>query len=149
MLDYDRTELEKLLNQIGDSSIISRIILTGYIKNTDLPAIYSLCKVSLYPSLRESFGIPLLEAMACGAPVITSNTSSMPEIAGDAAVIIDPFKPEDITSAMVNLTTNESLKKEVVRKGIEQSSKFSWRSMAENVLTIYKEIYARIYSPQK
>jgi glycosyltransferase involved in cell wall biosynthesis len=149
MLDYNRTELEKLLIQIGDISIIDRIILTGYIKNTDLPAIYSLCTVSLYPSLRESFGIPLLEAMACGAPVITSNTSSMPEIAGDAAVIIDPFKTEEITAAMVNLTTNESLKKELVRKGIEQASKFSWRSMAENVLTIYEEIYAQKHSPLK
>lgn len=141
MLDFDRTELEKLLDQIGDRSLIDRIILTGYVKNTDLPAIYSQCTLFLYPSLRESFGIPLLEAMACGVPVITSNTSSMPEIAGDAAIMIDPFKPEEITTAMIRLTSNESLRNELVKKGIPQAAKFSWRSMAEHVLEIYHEVH--------
>ena len=140
MLDYDQNELTKLLDQIGDRSLIDKIILTGYIKNTDLPAIYSQCSLFLYPSLRESFGIPLLEAMACGVPVITSNTSSMPEIAGDAAFIIDPFKPEEITSAMLTLMDNEPLRKEMVMKGIPQAEKFSWKSMAEHVLKIYQEI---------
>jgi len=143
MLDYDRKELEKLLDQIGNPSLISRIILTGYVKNSDLPAIYSQCTVFLYPSLRESFGIPLLEAMACGVPVITSNTSSMPEVAGDAAYIIDPFKPEEITAAMVRLTGNKTLRDDLVKKGIPQAEKFSWRSMAENVLGIYNEIYSK------
>jgi glycosyltransferase involved in cell wall biosynthesis len=141
MLDYDRAELEKLLDQIGDRSLIDRIILTGYVKNTDLPAIYSQCTLFLYPSLRESFGIPLLEAMACGVPVITSNTSSMPEIAGDAAFIIDPFKPEEITAAMIKLTNDISLRSNLVRKGIPQAAKFSWRAMAEHVLAIYQEIH--------
>jgi glycosyltransferase involved in cell wall biosynthesis len=140
MLDYNRSELEKLLEQIGDSSLISKIILTGYVKNTDLPAIYSQCELFLYPSLRESFGIPLLEAMACGVPVITSNTSSMPEIAGDAAYIIDPYKPEEITAAMVKLTDDDTLRKELVGKGIYQSAKFTWQSMAKNVLAIYSEV---------
>jgi len=143
MLDFDRGELDKILDQISDRSLIDRIILTGYVTNTDLPAIYSQCTLFLYPSLRESFGIPLLEAMACGVPVITSNTSSMPEIAGDAAFIIDPFKPEEITAAMVKLTSDEKLKKEMVIKGIPQAAKFSWRSMAEQVLAIYQEIYNR------
>ena len=84
MLDYDLAELEKLLTEIGDKSLINRIILTGYVTNTDLPAIYSQCEVFLYPSLRESFGIPMLEAMACGVPVIASNQTSLPEIIGDA-----------------------------------------------------------------
>lgn len=141
MLDYDRAELEKLLDQIGDRSLADRIILTGYVKNTDLPAIYSLCTLFLYPSLRESFGIPLLEAMACGVPVITSNTSSMPEIAGDAALIVDPFKPEEITEAMIKLTTGETVRNDLVRKGIPQAAKFSWRAMAEHVLSIYQEIH--------
>ncbi len=140
MIDFDRTELEKLLDQIGDPSLIDRIILTGYVKNTDLPAIYSQCTLFLYPSLRESFGIPLLEAMACGVPVITSNTSSMPEIAGNAAFIIDPFRPEEITAAMISLNNDETLRNELVKKGILQASKFSWRSMAECVLSIYQEI---------
>lgn len=140
MLDYDRDELEKLLIEINDRSLINNILLTGYVTNTDLPAIYSLCEVFLYPSLRESFGIPMLEAMACGVPVITSNTSSMPEIAGDAAMIIDPFKPEQITDALMQITTNKSLKNKLIEKGLQQSAKFSWNAMAKDVLEIYNQI---------
>jgi glycosyltransferase involved in cell wall biosynthesis len=140
MLDYDRTELEKLLADIGHSDILSRIILTGYVVNTDLPAIYSQCDVFLYPSLRESFGIPILEAMACGVPVITSNTSSMPEIAGDAACIIDPFKPDEITAAIRKLLSDEDYKSQLIQRGLKQAAKFSWKSMAEEVLRLYEEI---------
>ena len=140
MLDYDQNELKKILSEIGAPELIGRIHLTGYVVNTDLPAIYSQCGVFLYPSLRESFGIPILEAMGCGVPVITSNTSSMPEIAGDAALIIDPYKPEEITAAMIRLTTEESLRNSKVKLGYEQAALFSWKAMAENVLKIYQEI---------
>ena len=146
MLDYDRNELDKLLDEIGNKSLINRIVLTGYVVNTDLPAIYCQCKVFLYPSLRESFGIPMLEAMACGVPVITSNTSSMPEIAGDAALIIDPFKPEEITNALVDLTSNDSLRNDLIEKGLVQAARFSWRQMAEDVKEIYRAVYKEINS---
>jgi glycosyltransferase involved in cell wall biosynthesis len=144
MLDYHRAELERLLIQIGDPSLIERIILTGYVKNTDLPAIYTQCSLFLYPSLRESFGIPILEAMACKVPVITSNTSSMPEISGDAAFFVDPFNPVEITAAMIKLTNDPVLKDNLINKGSFRAAKFSWRSMAEQVQTIYKEIYFEI-----
>lgn len=140
MLDYDLKELEKILFELGDPELISRIHLTGYVVNTDLPAIYSQCAVFLYPSLRESFGIPILEAMGCGVPVITSNTSSMPEIAGDAALIIDPYKPETITAAIIQLTTDEMLRSRKIELGYKRAALFSWRAMAENCLKIYREI---------
>jgi len=140
MLDYDQNELKKILSEIGAPELIGRIHLTGYVVNTDLPAIYSQCGVFLYPSLRESFGIPILEAMGCGVPVITSNTSSMPEIAGDAALIIDPYKPEEITAAMIQLTTDNTLRVSNIKLGFEQAALFSWKAMAENVLKIYQEI---------
>jgi glycosyltransferase involved in cell wall biosynthesis len=140
MLDYDRSELEKLLDEIGDKNLIDRIVLTGYVINTDLPAIYCQSKVFLYPSLRESFGIPMLEAMACGVPVITSNTSSMPEVAGVAAYIIDPFKPEEITSAIIKLVNDEDLRTRLITEGLVQAAKFSWKAMAQRVLEIYSEI---------
>ena len=140
MLDYDRVELEKLLAEINDPTLIERIVLTGYVVNTDLPSIYGQCEVFLYPSLRESFGIPMLEAMACGVPVITSNTSSMPEVAGDAALIINPFKPEEITDALISLTSDNALKKQFITKGFAQAAMFSWKAMAENVLRIYGEM---------
>jgi len=143
MLDYDAVELEKLVAEIGDPGLREHIVLTGYVANTDLPAIYSLCELFLYTSLRESFGIPMLEAMACGAPVITSNTSSMPEVAGDAALLVDPFKPEEITAAMIRITTLKVLREALVVKGFAQAAKFSWKAMAENVLKLYQEIGAK------
>ena len=140
MLDYDRTELEKLVSEIGDPELVKRIVLTGYVVNTELPGIYAQCDLFLYPSLRESFGIPMLEAMGCGAPVITSNTSSMPEVAGNAALIIDPYKPEEITAAMIRLLADDELRNDLISRGFEQAAKFSWKAMAEQFLEIYREL---------
>ncbi len=140
MLDYDRNELEKILNEIGDKGLIDKIVLTGYVVNTDLPVIYSLSSIFLYPSLRESFGIPMLEAMACGVPVITSNTSSMPEVSGGAAHIIDPFKPEEITEGIIKILNDESYCEELKKKGLSRSKMFSWKNMAKEVLGLYNEI---------
>jgi glycosyltransferase involved in cell wall biosynthesis len=142
MLDYDHYELEQLLEEIGDTELIHRIILTGYVVNSDLPSIYCQSEVFLYPSLRESFGIPMLEAMACGVPVITSNTSSMPEVASNAALLTDPYRPAEITAAMIRLTTDKKLKADLVQKGFEQAAKFSWKAMAVNVQRIYNELGA-------
>lgn len=140
MLDYEREALNALLHEIGDKSLIEHIHLTGYVVNTDLPAIYSQCNHFLYPSLRESFGIPMLEAMRCGTPVITSNTSSMPEVSGGAAMIVDPYKPEEITQAMKKLVADEKLRKKLITDGHTQAAKFSWINMAREVLNLYKEI---------
>ncbi len=140
MIDYDKNELEKILLEIGDPSLIEKIVLTGYINNQDLPAIYSQCSLFLYPSLRESFGIPIIEAMASGAPVITSQTSSMPEVSGDAAALINPFKTEEITEAMNGIYQNTALRQQMVDAGIQQAAKFSWKAMAEDVLEIYNQV---------
>ncbi len=142
MLDYDHYELEQLLEEIGDTELIHRIILTGYVVNSDLPSIYCQSEVFLYPSLRESFGIPMLEAMACGVPVITSNTSSMPEVAGDAALLINPFKTGEITAAMIQATTDANLRAALIEKGFAQAAKFSWKAMAVNVQRIYNKLGA-------
>lgn len=143
MPDYEETELMRLLNDIEAKEIRSLIHLTGYIKNTDLPAIISQCEIFLYPSLRESFGIPILEGMACGVPVITSNTSSMPEIAGDsgAALIIDPFKPEEITQAICKIIEDTTLAGQFRKNGVLRAKDFSWKKMAVKVLGLYKEVY--------
>lgn len=137
MIDFDTNELKKLLQSIGDTQLINQIHVTGYVNNKDLPAIYSQCLLFLYPSLRESFGIPIVEAMACGAPLITSDTSSMPEVGGDAALLADPFKPATITEAMHKVTNNEQLREGMRKKGFIQSAKFSWKIMAAAVLQIY------------
>jgi len=142
MPDYESKALVQLLEEIGDAGLMNRILLPGYVANTDLPAIYSQCSIFLYPSLRESFGIPLLEAMSCGAPVITSSTSSMPEVAGKAALFVDPFKTEEITGAMKELSVNRDLRDKLIAEGYLRAAKFSWRSMAEKVLQVYREVAA-------
>jgi glycosyltransferase involved in cell wall biosynthesis len=141
MPDYDRDELASILNSIGNKNLIDNIILTGYIKNTDLPSLYSLCEIFLYPSIRESFGLPILEAMRCGAPVITSDTSSLPEISGGAAVTINPLSHEEITIAMEEIIRNVSFKRNLRMKGFRQTFNFSWRRMAEEVFEIYNVAY--------
>lgn len=139
MPDYPADALDSMLHEIGSPTLRERILLTGYIVNTDLPGIFSLCSAFLYPSLRESFGIPILEGMACGAPVITSNTSSMPEIAGDAALLVDPFRPDEIAGAIRKLMENEALRGELARKGLQQAERFSWGRMAEQVHALYQK----------
>jgi glycosyltransferase involved in cell wall biosynthesis len=144
MLDYEENALKAILNDIGSPETRNDIHLTGYVVNTDLPAIINQCKVFLYPSLRESFGIPILEGMACGVPVITSNTSSMPEIAGNAAAIVDPFKPDEILAAIERILADEKFRNELCEKGIERAKLFSWRNMAVKYLELYEEVYAEI-----
>ena len=140
MLDYEENALMQVLSDIGHTAIRNDIVMTGYVPNAVLPAIINQCKVFLYPSLRESFGIPILEGMACGVPVITSNTSSMPEIAGDAALLVDPSKPEQIAEAINRILNDDKLRTELCDKGIKQAAGFSWKIMAENYLKLYKEI---------
>lgn len=141
MLDYGKAYLDNLLADIGDKDLINYIQLCGYIKNTDLPAIYNLCELFLYPSMRESFGIPILEAMRCGSPIITSNTSSMPEISGGLAHIVDPTKPEEITAGIIKIMSDSDYKATLIKDGFEQAKKFSWEIMAREVLELYKDIY--------
>ncbi|WP_350284727.1 glycosyltransferase family 1 protein [uncultured Croceitalea sp.] len=141
MLDYDEVELQRILTAIGHPELRELIQLLGYVPNDQLPAIISQCTIFLYPSLRESFGIPILEGMACGVPVITSNTSSMPEVAGEgAALIIDPFNPKEIANAMETLVEDRMLAALLAEKGIERAKHFSWKLMAENVLALYQEV---------
>ncbi len=144
MLDYDETALKATLKDIGHPELRNDIHLTGYVPNIDLPAIISQARVFLYPSLRESFGIPILEGMACGVPVITANTSSMPEVAGGAALLVNPSNPEAITAAIQRLINNDVLYAELQKKGVERARQFSWEEMAKEVLKIYESVFTSI-----
>lgn len=142
MPDYPEDALLSMLKELGCPGLRKHILLTGYIVNTDLPGIISQSQIFLYPSLRESFGIPILEGMACGIPVITSKTTSMPEIAGDAALLVDPDNTEEISGAIYALLTYESLYRELSRKGPERAAQFSWENMAHKVLQHYNALSA-------
>lgn len=138
MIDIDRLYIRKILRQINHPEIEKHIIIADYIPNHELPSIYTMATLFLYPSLRESFGIPLLEAMACGTPVITSNTSSMPEISGDAAVLIDPFNPFEMAEAIIRLCTDSALREKLISKGFEQVKKFRWAENASKTQAVYR-----------
>jgi len=120
------------------------IIFTGFVQEEDLPGIYNLADVFVYPSLYEGFGLPVLEAMACGTPVITSNTSSLPEVVGDAGILVDPSNIEELTDAIFRVISNLSLKEEMRKKATEQAKKFSIEKMAKETISIYKEIFDEI-----
>jgi glycosyltransferase involved in cell wall biosynthesis len=118
------------------------VILTGYVADEDLPALYRAARAFVYPSLFEGFGLPPLEAMACGTPVVTSDVSSLPEITGDAALLIDPNDERALASALIEVVNNDRLRAELREKGIAQAMKFTWRDAAEKTLRLYQEAYA-------
>lgn len=140
IVDMNDATIDDILEENQLKSLKKHLIIPGYISNKDLPAIYSGAKVFLYTSLRESFGIPILEAMACGTPVITSNTSSMPEVAGNAALLIDPTKEEEISKELIKLLNDNDLRSSLIEKGFERVKSFSWKNTALNTLEIYKRI---------
>lgn len=139
--DYTAERLEAMLQAIGLPELRQHVLLPGYIPQQQLAVVYALAQFFLYPSLRESFGLPILEAMACGTPVITSNTSSMPEVAGDAALLIDPTKPEELANAMFALQSDPDLRQHYAMRGLARAGQFTWRTMAEKVLRIYESVY--------
>lgn len=123
----------------GNEQLIKKnIIVLDHIAFDELPYVYNLASLFLYPSLRESFGMPIIEAMACGVPVITSNTSSMPEVAGGAAYLIDPAKPLEISEAISKIQEDSSLRAKMIGTGINRANYFSWKRTAEQVLSTYK-----------
>ena len=140
MADIDRQYLNDIITRNNLENIREMIVMPGYIVNTDLPYIYHSAFAFLYTSLRESFGIPLLEAMACGTPVITSNTSSMPEIGGQDAILVNPEKPEEIASKMLLLEKDEAYYNQQVDYGKERARLFSWHKTAEQLLRLYESV---------
>ena len=143
MADLDHDYLDGIIERNHIENIRKNVVMPGYIVNQDLPDIYNSAFAFLYTSLRESFGIPLLEAMACGTPVITSNTSSMPEIGGPNAILINPENPEEIAEMMLKLENEDIFYRKQEQVGLERAKLFSWRHTAEQLLEVYDHVYKR------
>lgn len=138
--DLKEEAIDSILQAEQITSIKPFLSFPGYIPNTDLAALYNGAYAFLYPSLRESFGIPMLEAMACGTPIIAGNTSAMPEVAGEGALLADPFSVEDIAQKLLLLEQDEALYHQQVEYGLKRVSQFSWQKSAESLLHIYTHI---------
>ena len=127
-------------SMVVQSACRDDVIFTDFIDDDELVLLYNCAAAFLYPSLYEGFGLPPLEAMACGVPVISSDTTSIPEIVGDAAILIDPTDREQLRKALLNLINNKSLAERLISRGFRRARKFSWRKMAEETLNIYESL---------
>ncbi len=129
----------KIFDEIGHASTLKRrIIVTGYVHDDDLTALYSGAMMFVYPSFYEGFGLPPLEAMQCGVPVITSNTSSLPEVVGNAGIMVDPTDGAALSQAMLDIFSQPSLRESLSGKSLERASHFSWKKCAELTVEAYR-----------
>jgi glycosyltransferase involved in cell wall biosynthesis len=125
----------RVVRQLG---IERRVRFQGYVEPDDLPAWYAAATIMALPSHYEGFGLPVVEAMACGTPVVTSTSSSLPEVAGDAAVLVDPASPRDIARGILLLAEDEARRRELARRGIERAGVYSWERAAGETYEVYR-----------
>lgn len=123
---------------IRELGLEESVIFPGFVDDADLPELYRGAELFVYPSLHEGFGLPILEAMGCGVPVICSGTSSMPEVAGDAALLVDPHDPQGIAEAMARLLRDAGLRSSLREKGLRRARGFTWQAAAQSTLDLYR-----------
>jgi glycosyltransferase involved in cell wall biosynthesis len=133
-----KKHFEKVLS---DLELVNHVVLPGNVSNDDLVLLYNGACVFAFPSLYEGFGLPALEAMACGTAVIASNTSSIQEVVGGAGLYVDPCKIDEIAVAMRKVIMDSQLREKMVARGIERAKLFSWKKMAKDTLTLYHDLY--------
>lgn len=141
--DYPKSAIEKILKKLNRPGLISHFHAPGYIPSSEMPLLYNCSTLFLYPSLRESFGLPVLEAMACGTPVITSNIPALREIAGDAAIFVDPNKPSEIAVQISFVLNNTEQAASLIRSGLQRVRSFTWENSVKGLLRIYESIAGR------
>jgi len=139
--DLKEEYIDVLLQQEGITGIKKHLYYPGYISNKDLATLYNAAFAFLYPSLRESFGIPMLEAMACGTPIVTSNVSAMPEVAGKGAILVNPQEPQEIADALLRLEDDATFYQQQVAYSLEHVKSFSWQHTAQEYVNIYQSIH--------
>jgi len=116
---------------------------TGYVPDKDLPVLYSAADLFVFPSLYEGFGLPVLEAMACGTPVVTSNSTSLPEVAGEAALLVDPYDVEAIAEAMMRVLSDPELAADLRQRGLARAKQFTWEKTARETIKVYERVLGR------
>jgi glycosyltransferase involved in cell wall biosynthesis len=135
-----RWDYEKDVAQIDALGLTDRVTFLGVVPLEDLVAIYNLAKCFVFPSLYESFGLAMVEAMACGCPVVASNTGALPEIAGDAATYCDPLSPDDIGRAIWTVVSDPELQSSYAAKGVQRAGEFTWERTARETLEVFRQL---------
>jgi glycosyltransferase involved in cell wall biosynthesis len=130
---------EEIFAEVRRLDLTERVVLTGYVPDAHLGGLLSGALAFVFPSLYEGFGLPVLEAMACGTPVVCSDVSSLPEIAGDAALLVDPLDAEDLAQALYQIAVDERLRRTLVARGLQQVQLFSWRRCAQETLQVLED----------
>ena len=133
-------KVDKILDVMRNSKFTNDIIFTSCITNEDKAAVYTLATLFVYPSFFEGFGIPVLEAMRCGVPVVTSNCSSLPEVVDEGGIMIDPDRPEELLSVMKEILLNRDFHSELSSRALKQSIRFNWKTSARQTLAIFEKI---------
>jgi len=131
---------EAVFRRVEELGLEGQVVFTGYVAEEDLPALFSGARLFVFPSLYEGFGLPVLEAMACGTPVVCSNASSLPEVAGDAALLFDPLDVEGMAAAMERILGDERLRTELVERGLKRARGFSWEKCAQETLAVLESV---------
>jgi glycosyltransferase involved in cell wall biosynthesis len=134
---------QSTLDHVRKTGMESHVDFLDFVPDEDLTTLFSACDAFVFPSLYEGFGLPPLEAMACGAPVVSSNASSLPEVVGDAALLVDPKDVGNIVAAVERVVTDRVLRDQLCAKGIAQAAKFSWGRAANETIKVYEKIGAR------
>lgn len=138
-----QTESRKALEQLATHCVLAsdEVVLTGFVPEGDLIALYRLCKAFVFPSWHEGFGLPALEAMHCGAPVIAANTSSLPEVLGHDEALFDPFDEQAIASKIMQVLDDEAFRQRLISHGLQQAHKFSWDSTAKRAIAAFEQMH--------
>jgi len=135
-----RYKFEGELNVLGELGIDDRVDFLGHVPNDDLPLLYNMADCFVYPSFYESFGLAQLEAMACGCPVIGANTGAIPEVTGGAALLFDPHSPEELAQAILKVTCEPEVRRDLVQRGLARAREFTWERTARETLEVFKEL---------
>lgn len=140
VVGFTRWKFSKDLELVNQLGLRNYVLFKGFVSDEEIPAFYNLADLFVFPSLYEGFGIPVLEAMACGCPVVTTKTGCTPEVAGGAALLVDPYNPDDIAEAIKKVLTEESLRKNLIEKGLKRAKQFSWEKCAKETLELFESL---------
>ena len=132
---------EEIFQCVNNLGLQNEVILTGRVEDNELPLFYNGASLFVYPTIAEGFGIPPLEAMACGTPVISSNTSSLPEVVGDAGILLDPYNIKDLAGAIYKVLSDKNLHEKMKSEGLKRAKVFSWKETAKKTLNVFNDIY--------